>query len=35
MKGHKVAFSDPALDAVLLSEGLLTHFRSSWEPFDV
>ena len=35
MKGPEVAFSDPTLEAVLLSDGLLKLWRVTWEPFEV
>jgi hypothetical protein len=35
MKGPDVAFSDPTLEAVLLSDGLLKLWRAAWEPFEV
>lgn len=34
MKGAEVAFSDPTLNAVLLSDGFLDLWRASWEPFE-
>jgi hypothetical protein len=35
MKGPDVAISDPTLEAVLLSDGLLKLWRATWEPFEV
>jgi hypothetical protein len=35
MKGPEVAFSDPTLEAVLLSDGLLKLWRAAWERFEV